>query len=271
MRNALLLATALTLASPVAALADVSLWIDDVEGNIGLVDITTGTVTQVHNTGQDLTDIGFIGTQMFGVTFTNLFSINDATGASTQIGGAFSDTGMNALIGSGAALISASNASNNVYNLNPSTAALSVRAVAPFPSAGDLAFNGSTLFESVTQNNGDDALVNVNTSSVVAQFHTTSTPGFTNVFGLATDSAHVTYAAAGTEIYTVNLTTGLMTPVLDYSGHGLFAANGTAFVAENGPPSAIPEPSTWVMMGIGFGLMAFAGARHARKRAPATA
>jgi PEP-CTERM motif len=34
-----------------------------------------------------------------------------------------------------------------------------------------------------------------------------------------------------------------------------FAPNGAA------PPSAIPEPSTWAMLGIGFGMMAFFGMR----------
>ena len=66
--------------------ADTNLWIDDASGNIGLVDITTGGVSLVSSTGQSLTDIGFIGSQMYGVTFGNLFSINKATGASTLIG-----------------------------------------------------------------------------------------------------------------------------------------------------------------------------------------
>ena len=79
--------------------ADTNLWIDDASGNIGLVDITTGGVSLVNSTGQSLTDIGFIGSQMYGVTFGNLFSINKATGASTLIGSNFSDTGMNALVG----------------------------------------------------------------------------------------------------------------------------------------------------------------------------
>jgi hypothetical protein len=45
-----------------------NLWIDDVNGNIGLVDTATGTIVPgtLHNTGQILTDIGFIGTQMYG-------------------------------------------------------------------------------------------------------------------------------------------------------------------------------------------------------------
>ena len=62
-------------------------WIDDnTAGNIGLVDLTTHTVSMVNNTGQALTDIAFIGNQMYGTTFTSLFKINDAIGASTFVG-----------------------------------------------------------------------------------------------------------------------------------------------------------------------------------------
>src|SRR5208283_818682 len=78
--------------------ADVNLWINDASGNIGLVDVTTGVVSQVHATGQDLTDIGFIGTQLYGTTFTGLYAISTSAGAATSIGTyTVGGGGMNAL------------------------------------------------------------------------------------------------------------------------------------------------------------------------------
>lgn len=242
--------------------ADTNLWIDDTSGNIGLVDVTTGTVSQVKNTGETLTDIGFIGSQLYGVTFSNLFSIDKTTGASTLIGSTFSDQGMNALVGAGAGLLGASNGSKNIYSISPTTGALTVVATSPLSSAGDLAFAGGTLFEAATGSNGSDQLINASTSSIVGQFHTTTTTGFNDVFGLANNGA-TTYAVAGTEIYSVNLSDGLLTPVLDYSGHGLGAANGTAFLAEN---NTISEPSTWAMMLLGFAGLGFFGYRASRKK-----
>jgi PEP-CTERM motif len=246
------------------AYADVNLWIDDAGGNIGLVDITTGTVSMVNNTGQTLTDIGFIGSQMYGVTFTNLFSIDRATGASTLIGSSFTGgaAGMNALVGAGAGLLGASSASTDIYSISPTTGVAAVTTSVPLISAGDLAFAGGSLFESaVDPASGAGQLVDVTTASVVAQFHTTSISAFDDVFGLADDGTSM-YAVSGTEIYTVNLSNGLLTPVLDYSGHGLGPANGTAFLAESG---AIPEPSTWAMMLLGFAGLGVAGYRRSRK------
>jgi hypothetical protein len=80
------------------------------------------------------------------------------------------------------------------------------------------------------------------------------------VNGLA-DNGATMYAVAGTEIYNVNLGNGLLTPVLNYSGHGLGAANGAAF----DPPGTIPEPSTWMMLLLGFAGLGFFGYRASRK------
>jgi hypothetical protein len=227
-----------------------------------LVDVTTGKVSLVNNTGEILNDIGFIGSQMYGVTFPNLFFINKTTGASTLIGSTFSDPGMNALVGAGTGLLGASNttATTNIYSISPTTAALTVVATSPLPSAGDLAFAGSALFESAVDLNGFDRLVDVTTHLVVGQFHTPTIFGFSNVNGLA-DNGGIMYAVAGTEIYSVNLSIALLTPVFNYAGHGLGAANGAAF----DPPGTIPEPSTWMMMLLGFAGLGFLGYRASCK------
>jgi hypothetical protein len=210
------------------------LWIDDTAGNIGLVDTATGTIVPgtLHNTGQILTDIGFIGTQMYGTTFTSLFTIDTATGASTFVGtyGGAAGGGMNALVGNGSSLLGASNAAATVFNINPANAGISNFNSGLLGSAGDLAFAGGTLYESGVS--GGDVLVNVSAGTVVGLFHTASISSFNAVFGLADDGTTM-FAVDGTTIYSVNLSNALLTPLSDYGGQGLGAANGTAFLAEN--------------------------------------
>jgi PEP-CTERM motif len=262
MRHLLLATTFLAAVGATHAKADINLWIDDTSGNIGLVDITTQTVVAgtVHNTGQILTDIGFVGTQMYGTTFTGLFRIDDTTGASTAIGsyGGVGGGGMNALVGNGASLLGASNASLTDFSINPTTGAATAGGPIPLPSAGDLAFDHGVLFLSATNTSGGDSLVNVSGNSVVGAF----SPSESAVFGLANDGT-TTYAVDGTEIFSVNVATAALTPLFNYAGAGLGAANGTAFIAE-GPSGAIPEPSTWAMMALGFGLLGLVGYRKTR-------
>jgi hypothetical protein len=266
--KALIVGAALAFGLSSAAKADVNLWVDDLNGNIGLVDVTTQTVVagSVHNTGEALTDIAFVGDQMYGTSFTGLFKINDATGASTLVGNySVGGGGMNALVGSGTSLLAASNATNEIYTINPNTAGAGVLAPSPLTSAGDLAFDGKNLFLSANNLTGGDSLVNISTNSVVGVY----VPGEAAVFGLANDGT-TTYAIDGTEVFSVNTTNAHLTPLFNYGGdsEGLVAANGTAFIAEGpsgGGAGAIPEPSTWAMMGMGFGLLAFMGFKRSRK------
>jgi hypothetical protein len=236
------------------ARADTILWIDDTSGNIGQVDITTQSVVagSVHGTGQILTDIGF-GTNgvLYGTTFNNLFSINTSTGAATPIGGNNGIGGMNALVGSGTpgVLLGAANNSTSVYNISQTTGAVTTFKTVPLASAGDLAFSGSTLYESAVHG-AVDALVNDTTNTIVGDFHVGAAT-FSGVFGLADDGTTM-YAVNGTEVYSVNLATAALTPLFDYSGHGLGVANGTAFIAEG---AKVPEPGALGLLGSAlFGL-----------------
>jgi hypothetical protein len=169
---------------------------------------------------------------------------------------------MNAMVGDGPNLLVASNADTEVFQSTVLGATTNFASV-PLPSAGDLTFNNKTLYESATDAADNSALVNVNSGTVIGEF-TAGAALFNDVFGLATDAAGTTYAVAGTEIYTVNLSNAVLTPVLNYGGQFLGAANGTAFIQENVPPGTVPEPSTWAMMLLGFAGLAFAGMRRAR-------
>jgi hypothetical protein len=230
--------------------ADTIIYVDDSSGNIGQVDINNGSVVagSVQSTGQLLTDIAFNSTgTLFGTTDFNLYSINPSTGTTTSIGSYSSDLGMNALVGNGGTnLLGAGFLTDSVYTINSATGATSTYGPSPAPSAGDLAFSGSTLYESALDPNDNDELVNVTTDSVIGDFHVGSPSGaeLTAVNGLA-DVGPTMYAVDGTEVYSVNLSNAVLTPLFDYStaenGQDLGAAYGAAAM---GGTAVIPEPSS---------------------------
>ena len=77
---------------------DVTLSIDDSAGNIGTVDLTTQSVTVIGNAGVVLTDIAFSPSgNLYGNSFTNLYSVSTTTGVATNIG-ATGVTDLNALV-----------------------------------------------------------------------------------------------------------------------------------------------------------------------------
>jgi hypothetical protein len=195
-----------------------------------------------------LTDIGFTSSgALYGTTFTNLYSVDTATGAATDPGAYGSLAGANALVGFGTGLLVAStnNATVNVIS-NPAVPANpALFQTSPRTSAGDLAFSAGALYESAINTGGADALVDVTTGVIVGDFSLGATT-FNSVFGLADDGTTL-YAVNGTNVYSVDPATAALTLLFNYSGHGLGAANGTAFLNE-----AVPEPASLALLGAGL-------------------
>lgn len=255
-----------------AARADTILWVDDSGGKIGRVDITTQGVVSgsVHDTGLGggLTDLAFnsAGT-LFGTTFTDLYSISTTTGAATDLGayGGVGGGGMNGLVGNGGTgLLGASNANTSIYKIStaaPSTSTVSGSFHSPDASAGDLAFSGTTLYESGTTSGGDE-LINASLGTAIGKFKVGGVgTALSGVFGLADDGTTM-YAVNGTSVYTVNLGNAALTFLFDYGGHGLGSANGTAFFGESA--SAVPEPAS--LMLFGTALLGLAMLRRRQNR-----
>jgi hypothetical protein len=227
----LLLLTGQIFAGPVV-------YIDDVNNELGTVDVTTGAVTDIGPLGVDITDIAFApnGT-LYGITSASLYRINSATGAAVRIGSHGID-GANALVfGSDGTLYAASATSTELYTINPATGGSTDLGSIGYASGGDLAFNNGYLYMS----SADGELIRISVTTYAFSNYAfvngldVGSLGFQNVDGLATGSDGVLYGVSGTEVFSVNTSTGAGTFVSDYSGGVLGAALGTSFVTEADP------------------------------------
>jgi hypothetical protein len=209
------------------------IWISDQAGHVGLFNTATGALIHGVSTNDPLTDIAFIGNQMYGTSFTGLYSINDATGASRLLGNYNFTSGMNALLGDGSQLLAASFTSDNVYDINLATHKVTTIATIPYASAGDLAIANHKVYESVALNGvSTGGLYDVSDHKLIGEFKTANGAVVHNVFGLA-DNGSAMYAVAGHEIYSVNLANARLTPLSNDSASGIGMASGAAFANEN--------------------------------------
>jgi hypothetical protein len=237
--------------APAARGAIPLLYVDDASNNIGTVNLTNNAVTVLGNAGSEgtLFDIGFASNgNLYGLDGGGgFYSINTTTGAATHIGDTGLD-GLNALVGgANGSLWAAGDDDENLYNLNSTNGASTSVGTVGFSSAGDLAFVNGTLYEAALDPDGgsNNILVKITLSPTVTGTEVGSF-GVPNVYGLASDNNGVLYALSGTEVYTVNLSTAALTPLLNYAGSGLGDANGEAFADESGGATPTPPGPTGV-------------------------
>ncbi len=214
---------------------DPIIWIDDATGNIGTVDLTTDAVTLVGPSGQELTDIAFNPSgQLFGETSNALYSIDQTSGAATEIGPLGGNGELNGLtFGSDGTLYSSGG--SDLYTVNPTTGAATLVGDlglgSGYASAGDLAFNGGQLYESVGAGFGASDLVRVDPATgagtIVGEI-----VGDPNVLGLVTASNGTLYGVDGTKIYSIDTQTGVGTLVENYGSSSLNIAYGAASETE---------------------------------------
>lgn len=220
--------------------ADTVLYIDDISGQLGSVDINTGSVKVIGQLPILMSDIAFAPDgSLYGINLfdSDLWRVDPTTAAGTDVG--FTGTNLlNALVfGKNGVLYAAGENNSDLYSINPSTGKASVLGNIGFESAGDLAFNQGNFYLSSDNN----SLVRIDLSTFAG---TAVGPiGYSNVYGMATGDDGYLYGVSGTTIFRIDPTTGAGTFVMDYSGHGLLSADGTSFRME-----AVPEPSTWMLV-----------------------
>lgn len=232
--------------------------VHDSQGTLATVDVATGNVSVIGNMGVVMTDIAFDPSgNLYGITFTGLYSINPSTAAATFIA-SHSVPGGNALVfATDGSLYAAGFGSTALFKINPSNGATTNLGNMGFASGGDLAFNAGNLYlADISSQLVRIDLTNLANSVLVGAF------GVPSVFGLATGDNGVLYAVAGTTIYTVDTATGAATGPVSFAAQGLSQAFGQSFRTEAGG-GQIPEPTTLALLSlVAFGV----ALAHARRR-----
>jgi len=213
-------------------------------GQIGTIDTSTGIFTPFISNSQTFTDIALSNDDnLFGITFTELYSIDQSTGSSSLIGNlgmaganalgfAFSDD--NQLFGAG---------NSAFYTINTSTGATSLVANIPgFFSSGDIVFdpvNDRFLATSV-----DFETIPFTTTLFSISRNGTATQigniGFSNVFGLFFENGTLFGYTDDRQQLTIDLTTGAGTFDKNVTG-GTGQIFGAASLPSTGPARPVPE------------------------------
>ncbi|MGB0660545.1 MAG: hypothetical protein ACPGNV_10225 [Mangrovicoccus sp.] len=193
------------------AFAD-KIYFSDHNGKLGYLDTDAREVSVVGDMPDVMTDLAFSSTgQLYGVSFSKLYSIDAATGAATLIGD-HGVPGANALIaGPQDILISASFNRTGVYAIDPANASSQELGDIGTRSGGDLVVVPSGLL--LANNAAEIYHIDTDDKGATKLFST----GLTNLYGLATTSQGQLVGAAGTKLYEINTETGAPTEVLDLS------------------------------------------------------
>ena len=201
--------------------------------NLGSVNVSAESSAVIGYAGLELTDVAITSTgAMWAISFDSLYSINAGTGSVTLVG-ALGVGGMNALVGYGTTLLGASNATTSLYTINTTTgAATALSGSLGFPSTGDLAFHGGTLYAAVTNNTFSD-LVRISLNLSGNSFTATNLGHVSNentLYALAEGADHNLYGLSGTKVLRIDTSNpgASVVVVPNYAANlsGLADANG---------------------------------------------
>jgi len=175
---------------------------------------TSGVATRVGAIGTQCTDLAFVGSQLWGISFTRIMTINATTGAVTA-SGLHGLTDLNALIrasSSGTVFYSAGFRSGQFVRITISSAGqISTRILGSFgsglTSSGDFEFVNGTLYATVNRPGFSNTwLARINPTNGRATL--VGDIGFPTVFGLALRSGVLYAVTANGNFLRINTATG---------------------------------------------------------------
>jgi len=223
---------------------------------------TTGSVA-VTGTDSTLTDVAFDQNgNLFGITFSNLYSINQASGVATLIGG-LGGNRFNALtINSSGQAFTAADSIGDLFSVNLGTGlATSIGTIgAGFTSSsGDLEFANGTLFG--IDGAGTDNLYSLNPLTGAGAL--IGSTGLATVFGLAfADDTLFGLSGGSNTLFSIALGTGLATSLGAITGF----VGGTVAFGASAVVSPVPVPAALPLFGTGLGLLGYMGWRRKKRR-----
>jgi len=203
---------------------------------------TVSTTSSVQVTGTDgtLTDVAFDPNgNLFGITFSNLYSINQVSGAATLIGG-LGGNRFNALtINSSGQAFSAADSVGDLFSVNLGTGlatSLGTIGAGFTSSSGDLEFANGILYG--IDGAGTDSLYSLN--PITGAGALIGSTGLAAVFGLAfADDTMFGLSGNSSNLFSIALGTGLATSLGAITGF----AGGTVAFGASAVVSLVPVPA----------------------------
>jgi len=224
--------------------------------------MTTSSIT-VTGTDSTLTDIAFDQNgNLFGITFSNLYSVNTGSGVATLIG-SLGGNRFNALTinGSGQAF-SAADSVGDLFSVDLGTGlATSIGTIgAGFTSSsGDLEFANGALFG--IDGAGTDSLYSLNPVSGAGAL--IGSTGLATIYGLAfADDTMFGLSGNSATLFSIALGTGLATSLGAIVGF----VGGTIAYGASAVVSPVPVPAALPLFGTGLGILGYLGWRRKRRR-----
>jgi hypothetical protein len=234
-----------------------ALLIGDSTNHLAWIDPTTGTVSRtlgVSGTDGTLFDIAVApnGT-LYGLTASTFYSIDTNTGQATSIGRHGISNGNALVFDSAGTAFAMGRNGTELYTIDTgdgaATAVGGPRKGAG--SSGDLAFDASGNLYLAGYGKHQDSLLNIN-AATGAQTAVGRT-AVTDLYGLAYFGG-VMYATSGTNIYAMDLATGVLGTAVSFAGQGISAAYGATVAT-----GVVPLPGAALLFASGLlGLLGFA-------------
>ncbi|QGP90648.1 hypothetical protein GKZ92_23360 (plasmid) [Gordonia sp. 135] len=178
-------------------------------GGVSVVDPTTGEATEMSSVNVSLTDIAFVGDQLYGISFTTLYKLDPASGKTEPIA-ELEAGGANSLISDGKILYAAT-LHGDLLTIDPEKGVTKSTSMgSEVTSSGDLVITeGTSALMTATGDDGD-VLMSVDLAS--GQARVIGPLGVSQVYGLGIVDGELLAITEGGDILTVDAETGTSRP-----------------------------------------------------------